>query len=302
MTTSNRGLLTKVHKVLKKHYKPVAPSADRPLMEQLLFACCLENTHYERAEQAFAALSEAFFDWNEVRVSTVKELADALQLLPDPMTAAGNLRRLLQSVFESTYSFELEGLRKQNLGVAIKQLEKLDGSTPFVVAYVTQTVLGGHSIPIDRGALECLAILGIISAGEQQKGVVPGLERAIPKNKGVEFGSLLHQLSADFSANPHDGSVHKILLEISSDAKERLPKRTAKKAAAEAAGGGDNGEAAKSTAKKKQTGTAESAPAPKKKPADMKPSAPSKKKAPPEDERAKPSKQPAAGVAKRKPR
>ncbi|MBI3462729.1 MAG: hypothetical protein HY000_06665, partial [Planctomycetes bacterium] len=71
MTTSNRGLLTKVHKVLKKHYKPIAPSADRPVMEQMLFACCLENTHYEQAEQAFAALSDAFLDWNEVRVSTV---------------------------------------------------------------------------------------------------------------------------------------------------------------------------------------------------------------------------------------
>jgi hypothetical protein len=295
-------LLTKVHKVLKKHYKPIAPSADRPVLEQLLFACCLENTHYERAEQAFAALSEAFFDWNEVRVSTVKELAETSQLLCDPMTAAGNLRRLLQSVFESTYSFELESLRKQNLGVAIKQLEKLDGSTPFVVAYVTQTALEGHYIPIDRGALECLAILGVISESEKEKGMVPGLERAIPKNKGVEFGSLLHQLSADYCANPHDANLHKILLEISPEAKDRLPKRPSKKAAAEAAAAEDNGEAtSKPGAKKKPVEAADKASLAKKKPADMKKTAPAKKKAPPEPDRGKAAK-PTVGVAKRKPR
>ena len=32
---------------------------------------------------------------------------------------------------------------------------------------------------------------------------MPGLERAIAKSKGVEFGSLLHQFGADFSANPY---------------------------------------------------------------------------------------------------
>ena len=50
------ALLTKAHKVLKKHYKPVTPAAERPLMEQLLFALCLENATYEAAEQAYAAL------------------------------------------------------------------------------------------------------------------------------------------------------------------------------------------------------------------------------------------------------
>ena len=64
--------------MLKKHYKPVPPPADRPLLEQLLYACCLENTRYEPAEQAFTALAKGFFDWNEVRVSTVKELAEVM--------------------------------------------------------------------------------------------------------------------------------------------------------------------------------------------------------------------------------
>ena len=50
---------------------------------------------------------------------------------------------------------------------------------------------GGHSIPVSKGAIDVLYAVGVISDAEADKGQVPGLERAIPKNKGVEFGSLL---------------------------------------------------------------------------------------------------------------
>ena len=48
MSASNRAaILTKVHKVLKKYYQPVAPPSDRGLLEHLLYACCLENSAHE---------------------------------------------------------------------------------------------------------------------------------------------------------------------------------------------------------------------------------------------------------------
>ena len=229
MGNPNRAaLLTKAQKVLKQHYKPVPPS-QRPLLEQMLFACCLENASPEAAEKTYNRLVEAFFDWNEVRVSTVNELAEVMKGLPDPNSAASNLKRVLQSVFESTYSFDLESVKKEKIGQGIKRLESLDGVTPFVVAFVTQTSLGGHAIPLDRGSADSLMILGILTEADAQPGSVPAIERAIPKNKGIEFGSLLHQLGADFTANPHSPSVRNVFLAINPESKERFPKRGAKK-------------------------------------------------------------------------
>ena len=69
------------------------------------------------------------------------------------------LKQSLQSAFEATYSFDLEGLKKQNLGQAIQRLKKFKGTTPFTIAFVTQAALGGHSIPLDRGALYVLYIV-----------------------------------------------------------------------------------------------------------------------------------------------
>jgi endonuclease III len=230
MAGMNRSaLIAKLTKVLKQRYKPVTHNSDRPLLEQMLFACCLENAPHDKAEKTYEHLRTSFFDWNEVRVSTVKELAEAMRDLPDPNQAASNLKSVLQNVFEATYSFDLESVKKQNIGVGIKRLAKMEGASPFVVAYVTQHALGGHSIPLDRGALDVLYIIGLATEAERQSSSVAGLERAIPKNKGAEFASLLHQLAAEFVANPFAPAMKTLLLGINPEGKDRYPKRGQKK-------------------------------------------------------------------------
>lgn len=227
MASPNRTtILNKAHKVLKKHYKPVLPT-ERPVIDHLLFACCLENTPYEPAQAAHESVMQGFFDLNEVRVSTVQELSEVMTKLPNPTAAATNLKRGLQGVFESTYSFDLEWLRKQNQGQAVQKLKKMSSPTPFCLNYVVQAGLEGHAIPIDDGAMKVLVILGL-ATGNEPENAVQGLERAIAKNKGAEFSSLLHQLGADLIASPYSPNVHKVLLEIDADCKDRLPKRLTK--------------------------------------------------------------------------
>ena len=218
-----------VFRVLKKCYQPVRPLDDRTVLEHLLFACCLEDAHYEAAEEAFAAAVHTFFDFNEMRVTTIAELSEVMANLPDPPAASNRLKRVLQSIFEGSYSFDLEAYRKKNLGPTVKWLQKVDGTTSFTVSYVVQSALSGHSIPVDSGALSIFRIVDLISEKEYAGGVAPGLERAIAKAKGIELGSLLHQLGADFTVNPYSPAVCKTILQINPDAKERLPKRRAAK-------------------------------------------------------------------------
>jgi endonuclease-3 len=236
MTSVSRSAqFAKIHKVLKKHYKPVAPPEDRPVLEHLLFACCLEDARYEAAEEAFAALDNTFYDWNEVRVTSISELGEVMAVLPDPRLAANRLKRVLHGIFEEMYDFNLEDKRKKNLGPTVKWLEKLDGSSKFIVGYVVQAALGGHSIPIDAGTMSVFRLLDLVTDKEAATGEVPGLERAVAKSKGAEFGSLIHQLAADYSANPFSPQVRDIILQIDSDAGSRFPQRRQAKAETAAA-------------------------------------------------------------------
>ncbi len=214
-----------LHEVLQKHCKPVAADPQRSVLEHLLFACVLEGAHYEPAEESFAGLVHTFFDWNEVRVTSIAELAEVMASLPNPRRAAHRVKRVLHSLFEENFSFDLEGLRKQNLGPTIQWLEKLEGTDRFVVAYVVQAALGGHAIPIDPGTMRALHVADLATDEDVAAGVVGGLERAVPKAKGIEFGSLLHQLGADFAANPYSPKMRSILLEVNPQCGSRLPKR-----------------------------------------------------------------------------
>jgi len=234
-TPSRSTLIARTIKLLRKHFKPVAPPKDRTLFEHLLFACLLEDSPHETAEQVFQTLKQDYFGWNEVRVSTIRELTDVLKPLVNPPESAARLKQSLHAVFESVYEFDIESLKKQNIGQAAKQLQKYNGTTPFAVAYVTQHALGGHAIPLNRGALITLHTVGVISDDEYSKGVVPGLERAIPKSKGAEVGSLLHQLGVEVGRNPYGSNARKLMLEIDPGCKDRLPKRPTQKPAVEAA-------------------------------------------------------------------
>lgn len=228
MASPNRAtILAKLQKVLRKHYQAVPLNTKRPVLEQLLLACLLENAHPEQAEQALEKLREEYFDWNEIRVTTAKELAEVMRTLPDAEAAANRVRQALQAVFESTYSFELEKLQKLNLGKAVEQLRKLKLGE-FAVSHVTQSALGGHSIAVNRGLIEALAVLGAVSEAERAAGVVPGLDRSIPKSKGPEVASILHQFGVDFGANPYSPALHKMLLDVEPSAKSRLPSRRKK--------------------------------------------------------------------------
>jgi endonuclease-3 len=242
MSAPNRAaILTKVHKVLKKHYKPVEPPPGRSLLEHLLYAAVLETADFDTADENFAKLQESYFDWNEVRVTTITELAETLASVSDAPAAAQRVKKTLQSVFETHstlqthYTFDLEVLKKQNIGKAIAEIEKFQGITPFGVNYATQNGLGGHAIACCKGALEALLAVGVINDAELAKGEVPGMERAIEKKKGSEFFSLLHQLGIDLQSSPQSTRVKGILAEIDPEAKERLAQFNARRAEAAAA-------------------------------------------------------------------
>ena len=214
MSTKNRGdRIQLLQKVVTKHYTPVFAPEDRSVLEHLLYACCLEDAPYDAADEAFHRLQESFFDWNEVRVTTVSELCETLHNLPDPAAAALRIKRNLQSLFETRYSFDIDDMIKMNQGKAVQELEKLAGMTKFVLAYVTQNALGGHSIPVGNSIMQILLATEIVSSTEAEKGQTPGLERTVPKTKGTAFASCLHQLALEFAKSPGSKQTKAIMKE-----------------------------------------------------------------------------------------
>ncbi|GAB4128062.1 MAG: hypothetical protein Kow0040_02340 [Thermogutta sp.] len=214
---------TSLQQLLAKHYRPDHATEDcETVLDHLIFAALLENARRAAASEAFRRLRTEFFDWNEVRVSTVRDLAEIASELPDPTGAALRIKQPLQSLFESTYSFDLEGLRKLTINQALERIDKIKGVTPFMRSYVVQHALGGHTIPLDDAALAVLFVAGLADEAEMRTRSVAGLERAIPKNKGLAFAAMLHDWASAFYADRRDPTVVKILKHIDPNSLQRL--------------------------------------------------------------------------------
>ena len=84
--TNKQQLLNQAYTLLKKKFPLPDPEAaeKRPVLEELLYAIVREGVTPEDADKGFARLLKSFTDWNEVRVSTVQEVADVLRPLPLP--------------------------------------------------------------------------------------------------------------------------------------------------------------------------------------------------------------------------
>lgn len=199
-TQSKAQYLTDVHTLLKKRYKPKPESSASRLsvLEAVVYGICHEGTTREQANQAVSRFKDDFFDWNEVRVSTIEEIRSALAGLPDTEERAMRIRRFLRQLFDRTYSFTLDALTKKPLKESLKVLGEYDAfGSDYVTATVIQQALGGHAIPVDGPTLRALQRLGIAEAEADVPALRGMLERAVPKNRGLEFCDLLEELAHD---------------------------------------------------------------------------------------------------------
>jgi endonuclease III len=195
--TNKQQLLNFSLTALKKKFPLPAGSTeptDRTVLEELIYAACREGSTHADADRAYAALRKTFIDWNEVRVSTVQEVADVLRPLPQPGTRAKRIVALLQAIFEERYSYDLSDVLKKGLKDTARKLRFYkEGVNDFAVAWVIQRTLGGHAIPLDAPTLRVLQRLGIVEPGEPDslEAVRGSIEHVIPKAKGAEFTELM---------------------------------------------------------------------------------------------------------------
>lgn len=233
MAASNRAkLIAKLHTELKKNYSLPPAQPSRPLLEHLLYACLLQDAPFDLADEGLAKCEQEFFDWNEVRVTTVTELTQVLSGMPEPAKTARRLKEILQAVFEEFYAFDLDHLKKENLGKAVAKFQAMEPMTPFVLSYTIQHGLGGHSIPIDYAAMVIMLSTEIATQNEAASGKVPGLERAIPKNKAYEFSSLLHQAGVSLLLDHNDKKARKLIDSVAKGSSDRYDEWEASKKAA----------------------------------------------------------------------
>ena len=173
---NKQKILEHVLTALKKKYD-VAEQPARAIMEHLLYSIVREGTTTTLADKAFKGILDRFVDLNEIRVSTVQELCDAMGPLPD---VASRATRLI-------------GIKE-----GAKKISRLNDANDFSVAWVMQHGLGGHAVPLDTPSIRVLRRLGILDGESESLESLRGtIEHFVPKAKGAAMVELLSQVAAE---------------------------------------------------------------------------------------------------------
>lgn len=188
--SEKQAVLQKIVALVRRQWK-VPPTEERNVFQTLLHAVCAENASDARAEESLVRFREAFHDLNEARVSTITELAAAFPDDPEAEARAGRLRTVLQYVFERSFDFDFESLRKKTPEQAQKNLGRMRDLSPFVRNSVLQVSHGIHVVPLDDALRDALVWMGLLEPGTSTE---EGGEALKPVVRKAETAAVLQTL------------------------------------------------------------------------------------------------------------
>lgn len=207
---------------LKKHYKGSPPKQDRSIFETLLFSACLEDSTYEQAESAYERMLGSFFDLNEIRVSSVREIEESLGEINEANWKALRIREVLQFVFEKYYAFDLELLKRKTQEAANKELMTIPHLSTFMRDYTVQNALGAHVLPIDDTMAKVLKWMCLAQVGETSEQAADSIKAGLKKSEGPQFCYLLKRVATDPVLQPGFDEFDQIEDQDPMDAAKRL--------------------------------------------------------------------------------
>lgn len=188
-------IVSKLVRAMKKEFGGVPKQKPLPVLETMLFSVCLENSTYDAAQEAFDRLKSDFFDWNEIRVSTISELEPVFSNLTEPEYRAMRVRYLLYYVFDHQYSYDFDGIKRKSLELSHKQLGKIKHLTTFARNYLLQFSLHTHVISVDLKMVRVAVWLGLLPQGCDESSGAELLKSLVRKADSAEFFWLLKSLS-----------------------------------------------------------------------------------------------------------
>ena len=227
-------LVQKIIPLLKKKYESPDRREPLPVLEHLILGILSDGTTTAKADAAFQRLKTQYFDWNEVRVSAVVELQEALKDLPDPEQRATRLKSCLKYLFETNYTFDLDSFLKLPMKEVARKLAKLPYSSQYLTARVIRDGLEGNAMPLDSTAVRVLTRLELIDAKTTAEVLSGSLSRAIPRARSFEFCHLLSELGADTCLEPEPRCKQCCLLELCSTGQRQVAAAAEAEAAAKA--------------------------------------------------------------------
>ena len=197
-TPGRQDAIRQILATLEKRYRSqLRPHQDRPVLETLIYAICLEENSFVDAEVYYERVSSLFHDFNEARVSSITELARIFDGSPLAEWKAFRFRNLLTHVFESFYAFDFDSLLRKSNEQANRLMSRVPELSQFARNYTLNRCMGIHQLPLDICMRDAVAWLGLGTPGQTPQRTAAALKSAVRKADAERFCGLVRCMGAD---------------------------------------------------------------------------------------------------------
>jgi endonuclease III len=186
----------KLYRSLKRNSPAVQKVTYEEPVDALVYAIISTELSEATAQSAIKRLAENFVDWNDLRISRAEEIIEALG--PEVSAArdiASALTAALRTIFSKYNMVSLKALYKMSKRPAKVFLDKIDGTSRFVVDYCMLTSLHGHAIPLTKKMIEFLKSNELVHAEANEEEIEGFLAKQISAENAYEFYAFLRHQS-----------------------------------------------------------------------------------------------------------
>lgn len=191
----SKKIQTLYHTLRRKHPKE-QPAGHDDVVDSIIYAILNAELSEKDAESAMARFADHFVDWNDLRVSRVEEIVEALgKDTPAIKDIALTIVKVLRAIYDNYHKINLEALKKIGKRPARQALEKIDSLSRFAVDYCMLVSLRGHAIPLTHKMLEYLRNNDLVDPDADEQQIEGFLVKQIPAKNGYDFYALLRHKS-----------------------------------------------------------------------------------------------------------
>lgn len=175
----------KVKKLLGKLPKAKELETFENNIALLVHAILEADATASQARKALKAIEEEYVDFNELRVSPVKEITEAIgRDYPFARDRAETILKVLGNLYEHNFAMNLDYLSEMSKRELRRHLTEL-GLDTYAEAVLSLQLFGAHAIPVDQSLVDCLKIDELIHEESDRQDVQGFLERIITQKNDL---------------------------------------------------------------------------------------------------------------------
>jgi len=176
------------------------PSRDveRPLLAGVVKAVLSVDANPQKVEAAFARLQKEFVDWNEVRVTAPREIANCVRGVGDETAKAETVKALLSKVFTDRNELYFDYLTDMQDETLIAYLGTIQGLSRLYQHALLVHGLGHGALLLSAGSLRVLKRVGVVPRQVHADEAFDLLSGVVAKRWLLSFSILIGEVAAGY--------------------------------------------------------------------------------------------------------